>query len=44
MAYVPIPEDAFVLVLLNAMANKIKFMTLRARSCDTGGGTFTVIP
>jgi hypothetical protein len=28
MAYVPAPEDAFALVLQNAMANKIKFMTV----------------
>ena len=29
VAYLSIPEDAFALVLQNAMANKIKFMTLR---------------
>jgi hypothetical protein len=36
MAYVPIPEDAFALVLQNAMANKIKFMTLRGEKLRYG--------
>ena len=38
MAYVPIPEDAFALVLQNAVANKIKFMTLRGEKLRYGRG------
>jgi hypothetical protein len=38
MAYLPIPEDAFGLVLQNAMANKIKFMTLRGEKLRYGRG------
>ena len=38
MAYVPIPEDAFALVLQNATANKIKFMTLRGEKLRYGRG------
>jgi hypothetical protein len=38
MAYVPIPEDAFALVLQNAMAKKINFMTLRGEKLRYGRG------
>jgi hypothetical protein len=38
MAYVPIPDDAFALVLQNATANKIKFMTLRGEKLRYGHG------
>jgi hypothetical protein len=38
IAYVPIPEDAFALVLQNAMANKIRFMTLRGEKLRYGHG------
>lgn len=44
MTYVPIPEDAFAVVLQNAMANRIKFMALGAEKLRYGQGTFTVIP
>lgn len=38
MAYLSIPEDAFALVLQNAMADKVKFMTLRGQKLRYGRG------
>jgi hypothetical protein len=38
MAYVPIPDDAFALVLQNAAANKIKFMAIRGEKLRYGHG------
>jgi hypothetical protein len=38
MAYLSIPEDAFALVVQNAMAGKIKFMTLRGERMRYGSG------
>ena len=38
MAYLSIPEDAFALVLQNAMADKVKFMTLRGQQLRYGRG------
>lgn len=38
VAYLSIPEDAFALVLQNAMANKIKFMTIRGPKMRYGSG------
>jgi hypothetical protein len=38
VAYLSIPEDAFALVLQSAMANKIKFMTLRGPKMRYGAG------
>jgi len=38
MAFLSIPEDAFALVLQNAAAHKIKFMTLRGQKLRYGHG------
>jgi len=38
MAYLSIPEDAFALVLQNAIAGKIRFMTLRGPKMRYGSG------
>jgi hypothetical protein len=38
MAFLSIPEDAFTLVIQNAMANKIKFITLRGQKMRYGSG------
>ena len=38
MAYLSIPEDAFALVLQNAIAGKIRFMTLRGLKMRYGSG------
>lgn len=38
VAYLSIPEDAFALVLQNAAAHKIKFMTLRGQKLRYGRG------
>ena len=37
-SYLSIPEDAFALVLQNAMADKVKFMTLRGEKMRYGSG------
>lgn len=37
-AYLSIPQDAFLLVVQNAMANKIKFMILRGQKMRYGSG------